>query len=154
MDRKRTHVLVVDDAADGLTRALSDSLALHEVEVARDAFEAIYRIDCATRPYDVIFCDLARGDIPGPELWSYLSITRAEAARRMVFVASGPLRPETRRFLARTGNPYVELPRGPTGTRHTVFVGDVGAPTLVKRPKTKAHRSRRPASTRPRSSLT
>ena len=68
LERKRARVLVIDDAAHHLTDALSDSLSGHDVDVAGDAVEAIYRIDCETGAYSVIFCDLARGDLPGPEL--------------------------------------------------------------------------------------
>ncbi len=132
MDPKRARVLVVDDAAHHLTDALSDTLVRHEVDFARDAFDAVYLIDCATEPYDVIFCDLARGDLPGPELWAYLSITRAGAAERMVFVASSPLRPETRRFLARTGNPCVELPQRPPATRNSVRMGRRGPKAVAR----------------------
>lgn len=107
-------VLVVDDEAHHLSDALSEFLVGHEVDVACDAFDAIYRLDCATEPYAVIFCDLACGELPGPELWAYLSLTRSEAARRTVFVASGPLRQEAREFMARTRNPLVELPQRPT----------------------------------------
>jgi hypothetical protein len=90
--------------------ALGGALARHEVHFARDAFDAIYRIDSAARPYDVIFCDLARGDLPGPELWGYLSISRSSAAKRMIFVASGPLGPETRKFLTGVPNVCIDLP--------------------------------------------
>jgi hypothetical protein len=117
MDTGRPHVLVVDDADGHLTGALARSLAGYDVDVTRDAFDAIYCIDGASRPYELIFCDLARGDLPGPELWAYLSITRSQAAARMVFVASGSLRPETIDFLAKTTNPFVQLPLRPVVAR-------------------------------------
>jgi CheY-like chemotaxis protein len=113
METRRPHVLVVDDAEGRLTDSLAQSLAGYDVDVARDAFDAIYCIDCASRPYELIFCDLARGDLPGPELWAYLSITRSQAAARMVFVASGRQRPETIDFLAKTTNTFVQLPLTP-----------------------------------------
>jgi len=117
-------VLVVDDREGTLSLALGRVLMGHDVETAHDAVEAIYRIDCsAHREFDVIVCDLARGDLPGPELWAYLSLSRKEAARRMVFVASGPLKPETRAFLAHVPNLCVELPLVPTshGTTGAIF---------------------------------
>lgn len=114
MDTSRPHVLVVDDAEGSLTDSLAPYIAGYDVDVARDAFDAIYCIDGASRPYDRIFCDLARSNLPGPELWAYLSITRAQAASRMVFVASGPLRPETVDFVAKTANAFVQLPPRPT----------------------------------------
>jgi DNA-binding NtrC family response regulator len=112
MSPRRARILVVDNSGS-LSLALEAALARHEADFARDAFDAIYRIDCATRPYDVVICDLARGDVPGAELWAYLSISRADAARRMVFVASAPLDPEAKAFLARVPNPCVELPADP-----------------------------------------
>ena len=95
MNTRRARILLIDAPANTLWRSLHAALAHHKVETARDAIDAIYRIDCIGRPYDVIFCDLA-GDLPGPELWAYLSLTRKSAASRMVFVASGPLKPETK----------------------------------------------------------
>jgi DNA-binding NarL/FixJ family response regulator len=103
-------VLLVDDLDRTLSSALADALGEHEVETANDAFDAIYRIDCADDPPDAIVCDLSRGDMPGPELWSYLSLTRRQAADRMVFVASGPLTNEARTFLRCVPNPCIELP--------------------------------------------
>jgi len=110
MSDRQARVLVVDTPERALSRALAEGLAGHEVEVARDAFDAIYRIDCSGPPYDAIFCDLAQGDLPGPELWAYLSLNRAPAAERMVFIASAPLRPETRTFLRCVPNHCVDLP--------------------------------------------
>lgn len=100
----------MDNPDKTLSGAIRQALSNHDVEVARDAFDAIYRIDCADRSYDAIFCDLARGDLPGPELWAYLSLTRGTAAARMVFVASAPLRPETKTFLRCIPNPCVDFP--------------------------------------------
>lgn len=113
MSRHRAHVLVVDPPQGTLSLALESALVRHELEFTRDAFDAIYRIDRAAHPHDLIFCDLARGDLPGPELWAYLSLSRKSAARRMVFVASAPLRPETRAFLRQVPNLCVELPVDP-----------------------------------------
>ena len=110
---RRARILVVDNSERTLTHSLKAALIGHEVEIARDAFDAIYQIDCAGRPHDVIFCDLARNDLPGPELWAYLSLGRAGAAQRMVFVASKPLGSETHAFLDRIPNPCVVLPADP-----------------------------------------
>jgi CheY-like chemotaxis protein len=110
MPGSHAHVLVVDDAERTLSIVLGACLEGHEMEVAKDAFDAIYRIDCAASPFDVIFCDLARGDLPGPELWAYLALTRSTAAQRMVFVASAPLQPDAQAFLRRIPNRCVGLP--------------------------------------------
>jgi len=113
MTRHRARILVVDQPQATLSHALEAAVARHDVDFARDAFDAIYRIDRAHRPYDVVLCDLARGDVPGPELWAYLSISRRDAAERMVFVASGSLGSEARAFLARVPNLCIELPVDP-----------------------------------------
>jgi len=110
MHNRRGRVLVVDNPTRSLLLGLADALAGHEVEVARDAFDAIYRIDCAGPAHDVIFCDLSCDQLPGPELWAFLGLSRTGAAQRMVFVASSPLRPETRAFLERVPNLCVNLP--------------------------------------------
>lgn len=111
MNAINARVLLVDDREGTLCRALSGALARHEVERAHDAVEAIHRIDCAEhRPFDAIFCDLVRGDLPGPDLWAYLSRARKSAAKSIVFVASRPLKPEMRAFLAKLPNVCVELP--------------------------------------------
>jgi hypothetical protein len=113
MKARRAKVLLVDDSQGFLSAALAGALSGCEIEIARDAFDAIYRVDCADRPHDAIFCDVSRSDIPAPELFSYLSLTRSEAAQRMIFVASGPLEPETRAFLDRVRRPLVALPAAP-----------------------------------------
>jgi hypothetical protein len=110
MSRDQARILVVDEPHGPTSLALGAALARDSVDFARDAFDAIDKIDCAVLPYDLIFCDLARGDLPGPELWAYLSLTHQEAARRMVFVASCPLKPETLAFLATVSNVCVDLP--------------------------------------------
>ena len=113
MKRRRARILVVDHPQGTLPLALEPVLARHEADFARDAFDAIYRIDRAARPYDIVLCDLACGDVPGPELWAYLSISRRDAAERMVFVASAPLWSDARAFLARVPNLCVQLPVDP-----------------------------------------
>jgi CheY-like chemotaxis protein len=107
---RRARVLVVDDPKRALSAALDRALLRHQVDAAHSALDAIYRIDCARLPYDVVLCDVVRGDLPGPELWAFLSINRKRAAERMVFVASTPLAPEARAFLDRVANPCVWLP--------------------------------------------
>jgi hypothetical protein len=108
MDHRRARVLVVDNAEGTLSTSLAEGLARHDVEFAGGAFDAIHRIDCAGRPYDIIFCDLASKDPPG--LWAYLALVLAPAAERMVFVASTPLRSETTAFVQCIPNPCVDLP--------------------------------------------
>jgi hypothetical protein len=110
MHDRRARVLVVDNAEGTLSSWLAEGLARHDVEFARDAFDAIHRIDDAGRPHDVIFCDLASKALPGPELWAYLALVRAPAAERMVFVASTPLPSETTAFVQCIPNPCVDLP--------------------------------------------
>ena len=104
-------LLVIDDREETLRRALGPALAHHDVETVHDAVGALYCIDGeAHRPFDAILCDLGRGDLAGPELWAFLSITRKSAAARMVFVASEPLKPQTQAFLAAVPNTWVKLP--------------------------------------------
>jgi hypothetical protein len=110
MPRPDTRILIVDDPQGSLSRRLTPFLTRHCVDVARDAFDAIYQVDCANRPYDLIFCDLAHGDVPGPELWAYLSVSRRESAERIVFVASAPLSPPAEAFLTRIPNARISLP--------------------------------------------
>jgi len=103
-------VLVLDDHNRTLGDLLASALQNHSVEWTADVVDALYRIDCDGHPFDVIFCDLVRGDVPGPELWSYLNITRPNAAKRIVFVASGPLSAEARAFIERVPNTLIEQP--------------------------------------------
>jgi CheY-like chemotaxis protein len=110
MNRHRARILVVDYPQGTLSVALDPALVRHAVDLAQDAADAIYRIDCSARPYDLIFCDLTCGDLTGPELWAHLSLSRKSAASRMVFVASRPLKRETRAFLGRVPNICVQPP--------------------------------------------
>jgi hypothetical protein len=110
MHTRRARVLVVDGPERSLSCALETVLLGHEVHVANDVFDAVYRVEGAGRPYDIILCDLARVSLAGPELWAYLSIAHKHAAERMVFVASGPLQPQAWAFLSRSPNPCIDLP--------------------------------------------
>jgi hypothetical protein len=110
MHDRRARVLVVDDAEGNLSSRLAEGLARHDVEFARDALDAIRRIDGLGRPHDIIICDLAGKDRPGAGLWAYLALLRPPAAERMVFVASTPLPPETTAFAQCVPNPCVDLP--------------------------------------------
>jgi hypothetical protein len=109
MKGHRARILIVDHPNGRLSQALAPGLARHDVELARDAFDAIAKIDSAIPPHDLIFCDLSLADLAVPELWDYLSLASESAARRMVFVASGPLDAEARRFLARVPKGCIEL---------------------------------------------
>jgi DNA-binding NtrC family response regulator len=113
MNHHRARILVVDSPQGALSDAINEALTRHEVHIALNTADTIYRIDCAARPYDLLFCDLVRGDLSGAELWAFLSMNRKSAARRMVFVASGPLKRETEAFLARVPNVCVERPFDP-----------------------------------------
>lgn len=110
MPSRPARVLVVDNSRRSLFLALEAALSRHHVQIAADAIDAIYQIDCEGSPHDVIFCDLASDDFPGPELWAYLSLGRQGAAERLVFIASRPLAPEARAFIERVPNTCVELP--------------------------------------------
>jgi hypothetical protein len=110
MPRSDTRILIVDDPQGSLSHCLGPFLSRCHVHVARDAFDAIYEVDCADRPYDLIFCDLAHGAVPGPELWAYLSLSRRDSAERMVFVASAPLSPPAEAFLTQVSNARISLP--------------------------------------------
>jgi hypothetical protein len=112
MHDRRARVLVVDNAEGNLSARLAEGLARHDVEFARDALDAIRRIDLSGRPHDIIFCDLASKDRPGSGavLWAYLALLRPPAAARMVFVASTPLPSETTAFVQCVPNPCVDLP--------------------------------------------
>jgi DNA-binding NtrC family response regulator len=110
MHNRQARVLLVENSKQTLALALERALVRHEVEVARGAFDALYRIDCQGPPYDVIFCDLASNHLSGPELWAFLSLRRPTTARRLVFVASGRLSSKTAAFLDCIPNPCVRLP--------------------------------------------
>jgi hypothetical protein len=110
MNTHRARILVIDDARSILSKALRGALTYHAVDIARDVVDAIYRIDCAVRPYDLIFSHLTHGDLPGPALWAYLSQKRQSAASRVVFVVLGHLRADMRRSLGRVPEVYVALP--------------------------------------------
>jgi hypothetical protein len=128
MQARPARVLVVDDADALLSTALKGALARCDVEVARNVFDAIDRIACNDDPYVAIFCDLACDDLPGPELWSYLAAVHPATASRMIFVASGPLSPQTRSFLDELPNPCVPLPLPLDGFRIEELSTEAPAP--------------------------
>lgn len=120
MPERQARILIVENARGTLARALEPGLVGCDVEVARDAFDAIYRIDCAGCAHDVIFCDLGCREVPGLELWAFLRLGRARAAERMVFVAPAPLRPESLALLERVPNTCLELPASAAEVRARV----------------------------------
>jgi len=112
MQARRARVLIVDDSDHSLSPALEPGLLRHDLEIAAGAPDAIRRIDCAARcPHDVILCDPTIGDdLPGLDLWAYLTLNRTAVAHRRVFVTSPRLPPRRRVFLSRIPNLCIERP--------------------------------------------
>jgi hypothetical protein len=120
-------VLIVDDAVNTLSRTLEPYLGAREVELARDTFDVVYAIETALEPYDALFCDLGRTDLPAWTLWAYLADGRANAADRMVFVASGRLSDEAKEFLDRVPNTVLDLTADGSVLEHLARRRSLGA---------------------------
>ncbi len=101
-------VLVVDDEPE-VGRVVARMLAgVHQVTVLRSSVEAEQVL--ATRPFDVVVCDVMMPDVSGAELFKRLTIARPELARRMVFMTGGTFTERARRFVEEVDNECLTKP--------------------------------------------
>jgi CheY-like chemotaxis protein len=75
------------------------------------AREALSRLsEGASRPFDLILCDLMMSEMSGIELHGELVRRSPELARRVVFMTGGAFTPRARAFLQAVPNRCVEKP--------------------------------------------
>jgi signal transduction histidine kinase/CheY-like chemotaxis protein len=105
---RRGRILVVDDepfVANVLRRTLHE----HDVTVVESAEAALASLAAGER-YDVVLSELLMPGMSGIDLYRELARRDAALARRVVFVAGGPLDAAARAFLERERPDCVEKP--------------------------------------------
>ncbi len=106
----RLHVLVIDDEpalATMIVRVLEHEC---DVDIALQGREGLERIVHATKPYDVILCDLMMPDMTGMDLFAEVARRFPGLEERFVLMTGGAFTPRATAFLARVHNRRLEKP--------------------------------------------
>jgi two-component system NtrC family sensor kinase len=102
-------VLVVEDEpalAAAVSEALTDAGFI--VDRAGDGEEALRRV--ATKPYDLIVCDLKMPKIDGMQFYHRLSVEYPDSARRVIFVTGDVAGTDAEKFLQESGCRWLAKP--------------------------------------------
>jgi CheY-like chemotaxis protein len=91
----------------------------HELVCVPNVREALKALNEGP-PFDIIFSDLMMPDVTGMDLYDELLRTRADDARRLVFLSGGALTPMVADFLASVPNTHLEKPFQVDGLRTIV----------------------------------
>jgi len=105
---RRAKVLVIDDEPL-ITRILEKCLSRHHVIVARQAREALDRIERG-ETFDIILCDLMMPDISGIDVHEYLVREHPAIADRVIFMTGGAFTPKAKTFLSSVSNDRIDKP--------------------------------------------
>ncbi|MFO0760445.1 MAG: response regulator [Byssovorax sp.] len=106
---RRGRVLVIDaetQVAHAMARILGRE---HEVSLEVDGRSALTRLS-EGEEFDVVFCDVHLPDLTGIQLYDALSRRRPELARRLVFLTSDGIAPDSKRFLESLPNVSLSKP--------------------------------------------
>ena len=103
----RGRVLVVDDEPL-ILRMMMHALRDHDVVGVTSATDAL--VQCVSRSFDVVLCDLMMPGMTGMQLYDRLRETNPGSEGRVVFMTGGTLLPDVQSFLATTPNPCLEKP--------------------------------------------
>lgn len=106
---KGKRILVVEDEESivALLRRILEEKG-HQVDTASSGEEALEMI--ADSEYDLVISDLKMPGMGGYRLYEHLMATHPKLGQRMVFITGDMASPETRAFLAKTGNLYFSKP--------------------------------------------
>jgi two-component system, NtrC family, sensor kinase len=103
----RGRVLVVDDEPL-ILRMMMHALRDHDVVGVTSAADAL--VQCTTRRFDVVLCDLMMPGMTGMQLYERLRETNPGMESQVVFMTGGTLLPDVQGFLTVTPNPCLEKP--------------------------------------------
>jgi CheY-like chemotaxis protein len=102
-------VLVVEDEPnqrEALVRTLSGvGMTVHAVSNGIEAFDAL-----RTEDYHVVVCDIRMPQQSGLTFYDQLEERFPHLAGRVIFVSGFTGDPETRQYLERTGQPFIQKP--------------------------------------------
>jgi PAS domain S-box-containing protein len=116
---KGPRLLIVDDEPE-VGALLADILRRDAatIEVAASGREALQRM--SEREFEAILTDLRMPEMDGLELYRQIEQRWPERARLVVFITGDALSPTVQKFLAGTGQPYLEKPFVPAEVRKIV----------------------------------
>jgi len=108
MEMKNKRVLIVEDEVimTSLLKTVFEEQG-HIADIASSGREAIHNRDL--EQYDLIVCDLRLPDINGMELFKQLKKRYPDIADRVFFI-TGDTSGKTKKFLDKSGNPYLMKP--------------------------------------------
>jgi signal transduction histidine kinase len=115
---RRGRILVIDDE-ELVLRVMGRILKDHELVCVPNVREALKALNEGPA-FDIIFSDLMMPDVTGMDLYDELLRTRADDARRLVFLSGGALTPMVADFLASVPNTHLEKPFQVDGLRTIV----------------------------------
>ena len=104
----RGRILVIDDEA-GVRAAMVRMLKGHDVVEAASGGEG-RRIIEADQAFDLVLCDMMMPAVSGVELHQWLSTTRPNLARQVVFITGGAISPKARQYLSKVDNLRIDKP--------------------------------------------
>jgi CheY-like chemotaxis protein len=83
--------------------------------VAHSAADALEMMD--TRTFDVVLTDVRMPGLDGPKFFEHLKRFHPQMRCRVIFITGDTLTPRVRRFLERSGQPYLDKPVRPAEIR-------------------------------------
>jgi CheY-like chemotaxis protein len=108
--RQRGRRVLIADEVVVVQELLVDMLeeGEHHIDITVTGTDAMGRI--VSDDYDLLILDMRLPDMTGPQIYDQVAELRPEMLRRLVFMTSGPVPPETESFLRRTGAPCLVKP--------------------------------------------
>jgi len=135
METKSTakRILIVDDE-DQNVDLFSKILSLdgHLVDTANDGNKALAKI--STVNYDLILMDIRMPGLDGRQVYMELSNDRPDVAKKIVFSTGDTVSEDTRSFLEKSGNYFINKPFGVEELQQFVrtALGSVGSDETLK----------------------
>ena len=106
---RKSNILVIDDESS-ITDVLYQALKMdgHRVDTAANGLTALNKI--RAERYDVIISDMKMPGMDGRALYEAVREMSPDLAQRMIFSTGDVASQDTRSFLQRSGNPYLQKP--------------------------------------------
>ena len=104
-------ILVIDEKETGYDLLENMISALeHHADVAHDAFSA--KLKLKSENYDVIISNMNMPELSGQQLYEHLNQVKPELLSKILFITSGVISEEVRRFIEQSGIPCISKPFG------------------------------------------
>jgi CheY-like chemotaxis protein len=108
--RRSGKILIIDDE-DAILSMLEAALeGDHAIATARNAREAIQRLESSSEAFDLVLCDLMMPDMDGMRLFQELTARWPELEPKWAFITGGAVNQEIRSFVQNTTRPVLHKP--------------------------------------------